>query len=106
MSFYQQYGELVRKFGTPEEGALQTYEYVIEECSELIHAIQCYKRGRENAFQNLVNEMADVYTLLDALCYYLGISEEKIQYYQTRLIMRYLNRPNDGSHVPALIEDK
>lgn len=95
----EHYDELVRKFGTPEPGAPETCEYVIEECSELIQAIQHMKRKRKDAYQHVVNEMADVYTLMDALCYRLGITESEINFYKKRLIDRYLNQPNDGRHV-------
>lgn len=95
----ERYNELVRKFGTPEPGAPDTAEYVIEECSELIQAIQHMKRGRKDAFQHVINEMADVYTLMDALCFHLGVTETEINFYKKRLIDRYINQPNDGRHV-------
>lgn len=97
--FEEEYSRLVRKFGTPEPGAPDTAEYVIEECSELIQAIQHMKRKRKDAYQHVVNEMADVYTLMDALSYHLGITENEIKFYKKRLIDRYLNQPNDGRHV-------
>lgn len=97
--YYKSYNELVRKFGTPEPEAPDTFEYVIEECSELIQAIQHMKRKRKDAFQHVVTEMAHVYTLMDALCYNLKISADDIDYYKQQLIDRYLNQPNDGRHV-------
>ncbi len=97
--FETQYSALVRKFGTPMDGAPKTYEYVVEECAELIQAIQHYKRGRDNARAKVVNEMADVYTLLDALCWYLMIDVSEINFYKGRLIKRYIDQPNDGRHI-------
>lgn len=97
--FEEQYWKLIQKFGTPEPGAPDTAEYVIEECSELIQAIQHMKRKRKDAFKHVINEMADVYTLMDALCYRLGITEFDINYYKQRLIDRYIDQPNDGRHV-------
>lgn len=95
----ERYDELIRKFGTPVEGAPKPYEYVIEECAELIQAIQHMKRGRKNAYNHVVNEMADVYTLLDALGFYLGVTEGEINFYKKRLIERYIDQPNDGRHI-------
>lgn len=91
------YNKLVRQFGTPEHGAPATSEYVIEECAELIQAIQHARRGRKDA--NPIKEMAHVYTLLDALRIYWEVSDEEIQKYQQELIDRYLNQPNDGRHI-------
>lgn len=94
------YSRLVIKFGTPEKGAPHTSEYVVEECSELIQAIQHMKRGRTNAREHVINEMADVYTLMDALRYNMDVSMDDIATYQQKLIDRYLDQPNDGRHVP------
>lgn len=99
MNFYQQYEQLIHKFGNPVPGKPVTSEYVIEECAELIQAIQHARRGRKDA--NPVKEMAHVYTLLDALCIYWDISDDEIQKYQEELITRYLNQPNDGRHIPS-----
>lgn len=95
--FNEQYNRLVHKFGTPEPGAPVTTEYVIEECAELIQAIQHAKRGRKNA--NPIEEMAHVYTLLDALCVFWDITDDEIRKYKQQLIDRYLDQPNDGRHV-------
>lgn len=96
---YKSYHALLRKFGSPEPGAPDTAEYVIEEASELIQAIQHLKRNRKDAFKHVVMEMAHVYTLMDALCYNLKISSTEIDHYKQKLIDRYLNQPNDGRHV-------
>lgn len=101
MDFTEKYNALVRKFGTPLPNAPKTYEYVVEECAELIQAIQHMKRNRKDAYNHVVNEMADVYTLMDALCYYLGVTESEIRYYKKQLIERYIDQPNDGRHIPG-----
>lgn len=106
MNFEEQYNALVRHLGTPLPNTPKPYEYVVEECAELIQAIQHLKRKRKDAYNHVVNEMADVYTLMDTLCYYLGITESEIRYYQSRLIERYLNQPNDGRHIPDGLVDQ
>lgn len=100
MDFKDQYNALIRKYGSPLPNSPKPYECVVEECAELIQAIQHLKRKRKDAYNHVVNEMADVYFTMDALCYYLGITESEIQYYQRRLIERYINQPNDGRHIP------
>lgn len=97
------YNHLVIKFASPEKGCPDTCEYVVEECAELIQAIQHMKRGRAGSRDKVVNEMADVYTLMDALRYKMGVSMDDIGEYQQALIDRYLNAPNDGRHVPKSV---
>lgn len=43
--------------------------------------------------------MAHVYTLMDAARIYHDIEGGMIQYYQQKLIDRYLDQPNDGRHI-------
>lgn len=100
MDFESNYQKLIEQFGNPMPGKPVTSEYVIEECAELIQAIQHARRGRKNA--NPVKEMAHVYTLLDALCVYWEVSDEEIRKYKQELIDRYLNQPNDGRHIESL----
>ena len=102
MTFEEQYKKLVEKFGTPEHPEhLYPGDFVIEECAELIQAIQHARRARKGA--NPVKEMAHVITLIDALMYYWDISKEEIQTYQQELIDRYFDQPNDGRHVPEIL---
>lgn len=35
-----------------------------------------------------------------------GITESEIRYYQSRLIERYINQPNDGRHIPDGLVDQ
>lgn len=93
------YDKLIQQFGTPKEGAPKPYDYVVEECAELIQAIQHYKRGRADSLIHMINEMADVYTLMDATRFHLGIPFSEIEFFQQKLIDRYLGLPNDGRHV-------
>lgn len=97
--FKEKYQRLVEQFGTPVNPALlYPGDYVIEECAELIQALQHARRGRKGA--NPIKEMAHVYTLMDALRYYWDVPDEEIQKWQQELIDRYLNQPNDGRHIP------
>jgi len=45
---------------------------VQEECAELIVAISHYLRGRDNAPAELIEEIADVYLMLNQLISYFG----------------------------------
>lgn len=99
MTFEEVYARLIRKFGTPGTTGLVPGDFLVEECSELIQAIQHYKRNRDNAYQEVVNEMADVYVLLDCVKFWLNISDGEIRKYQKRLIDRYIDQPNDGRHI-------
>ncbi len=96
--FEHEYEALCKRFASPVPGTPPTYEYAIEECAELIQAIQHAKRGRNDA--NPVKEMAHVYMLLDSLKIHWNISDEEIRRYQQELIDRYGNTPNDGRHIP------
>lgn len=100
MNFAQQYEKLIEQFGTPGTTGLVPGDFLVEECSELIQAIQHYKRHRDNAYQEVVNEMADVYVLMDCVKFWLNISDSEIRKYQKRLIDRYIDTPNDGHHTP------
>lgn len=99
MTFEEEYARLIHKFGTPGTTGLVPGDFLVEECSELIQAIQHYKRNRDNAYQEVVNEMADVYVLLDCVKFWLSISDSEIRNYQKRLIDRYIDQPNDGRHI-------
>lgn len=100
MNFAQRYEKLIEQFGTPGTTGLVPGDFLVEECSELIQAIQHYKRNRNNAYQEVVNEMADVYLLMDTVKFWLNISDSEIRKYQARLIDSYLDTPNDGHHTP------
>lgn len=63
-------------------------EQLVEECAELIHAVNKYRRARgtgqptalseEVAFGNLVEEIADVESMLEQIKYLLKIPQEMI----------------------------
>lgn len=63
-------------------------EQLVEECAELIQAVNKYRRARgtgqptalseEAAFENLVEEIADVESMLEQIKYLLKISQEMI----------------------------
>ena len=50
----------------------------MEECAELIQAISKMKRGKD-AYDNLVEEMADVYIILEQLQYIYSVADVEIQ---------------------------
>lgn len=98
MEFETDYKKMVEQFGTPGITGLVPGDFLVEECAELIQAIQHYKRNRKDSYNKVVNEMADVYLLMDCVKFWLDISDSEIQKYQKRLIDRYLDTPNDGHH--------
>lgn len=98
MTFAQKYEKLIEQFGTPGTTGLVPADFLVEECAELIQALQHYKRNRAGSYNKVVNEMADVYVLMDCVKYWLGISNHEIREYQSNLINRYLDTPNDGHH--------
>lgn len=101
MNFAQKYEKLIVQFSTPGTTGLVPSDFLIEECAELIQALQHYKRNRPGSYDNVVNEMADVYVLMDSVKRWLGISNDEIRKYQARLITRYLDTPNDGHYTEA-----
>lgn len=64
-------------------------EQLVEECAELIQAVNKYRRARgtgqathiseKEAFNNLVEEIADVENMLEQLKYLLKIPQEEIE---------------------------
>lgn len=97
IKFHRDYENLIENFANPLPGKPDTCEYVIEECSELIQAIQHAKRGRVNV--NVPMEIAHVLTLIDALMIRWNIPPALITEYKQDLINRYGNAPSDGRHV-------
>lgn len=95
--FDEQYKRLIEQFGVEGSTGIKPYDYLIEECGELIQAIQHYRRGRCDTYK-VANEMADVITLIDCTKHYLMLVDDDIKFYQQRLIDRYLDTPNDGHH--------
>lgn len=57
-----------------------------EECAELIGAISHHLRGRKNATADLVEELADVYLMLNQL----------ISYFGEDVVMDVVDRKSDG----------
>ena len=64
-----------------------------EECGELIVAASHYQRGRHGAFENFVEELADVSIMVKQMLYALGcdemfeqICEAKIERLKQRLV--------------------
>ena len=99
MNFEKRYDKVTDKFSKPGVTGLVPGDFLVEECAELIQAVQHYKRKRDNAKEHLANEMADVLTLIDCVKKWAGISDEEIRYYQTKLVDRYIDAIPDGRHV-------
>ena len=66
-------------------GAELQFDMVVEECAELIHAINAYKRGRATADQ-VLDEIADVQIMLNQMRVVFGMTETHVVYH------RQLNR--------------
>jgi len=99
MSFEERYNKVTDKFSKPTGTGLVPGDFLVEECAELIQAVQHYKRKRDNAKEHLANEMADVLTLIDSVKKWAGISDEDIRHYQNKLVYRYIDAIPDGRHV-------
>lgn len=65
----------VRKFGKKKQ-----LDMIQEECAELITAISHYKRGREGALKEVVEETADVAFMIHQLMNIFLISSNEIEY--------------------------
>ena len=123
--FTRRYLRLIEQFGAEGVTGLKPYDYLIEECAELITAIYSFdpdyigrdimrcaeiiisiqhkKRGRvtgetTHKESNIAEEMAHVITLIDCTRHYLSITDDRIKHYQQVLIDRYVDTPNDGHH--------
>lgn len=99
MDFEERYNKVTDKFSKPGCTGLVPGDFLVEECAELIQAVQHYKRKRDNAKEHLANEMADVLTLIDCVKKWANISDEDIRYYQNKLVNRYIGAIADGRHI-------
>jgi NTP pyrophosphatase (non-canonical NTP hydrolase) len=64
----------IDKFGSDIQSTI-----CMEECAELIQAISKMKRGKEDKRDNLIEEMADVYIILEQLQYIYDIGDSEIE---------------------------
>ena len=64
----------IDKFGADIQSTI-----CMEECAELIQAISKMKRGKEDKRDNLIEEMADVYIILEQLQYIYDIGDSEIE---------------------------
>lgn len=97
------YGKLKEQFGKIGETNLTPGDFLAEECAELIEALIHFKRGRENSIEKVINEIADVRSLIDCTMEWLHITEADVAYFQQRLVDRYVDTPNDGHHAPTRV---
>ena len=63
-----------------------------EECAELIAAASHYERGREGAYDNFVEELADVDIMISQMCYAL---KADIEDYKEKKLIRLQKRINE-----------
>lgn len=71
LSFIQD--EIVNTYGAEVQTTI-----CMEECSELIQAISKMKRGKDNR-ENLIEEMGDVYIILEQLKTIYDVTDEELQ---------------------------
>lgn len=64
--------EVVNEYGANIQSTI-----CMEECAELIQAISKMKRGKDNR-DNLIEEMADVYIILEQLKFIYNITDNEI----------------------------
>ena len=62
-------------------GDVLQYDMVVEECAELIHAINAYKRGRATKDQ-VLDEIADVQIMLNQMRAVFGMTETHVVYHR------------------------
>jgi len=67
------------------------FDMVVEECAELIHAINAYKRGRATKAQ-VLDELADVQIMLNQMRVVFGATQTHIVYHRKlkRLVERLM----------------
>lgn len=83
----------VQRYGMPIQSTI-----AMEECAELIQAIS--KMKRDASYQNydhLVEEMADVYIILDQLQYMFNVKQDDLEnmigFKQNRTFVRMVDEP-------------
>ena len=86
---------------TTLERAIETYgkdmqlTVAVEELSELIKEICKYKRGRDN-IENIIEEMADCYIMLEQIEIIFDIDEDKLSGKVIEKLNRLEKRLNEG----------
>lgn len=73
-------------------GESMQFDMAVEELAELAVAVQHYKRGRENARENVIEEMADVGLVLDQLREILLITGDEIEKVRHKKLLRLMVR--------------
>lgn len=67
--------EIADRYGYPAQS-----NQLMEECAELIQAVNKYKRyGNDEALKNFIEEIADVEIMLEQIKYLLGVKEDDIE---------------------------
>lgn len=83
----------VQRYGMPIQSTI-----AMEECAELIQAISKMKRdASDRNYEHLLEEMADVYIVLDQLAYMFNVKsddlENMIGFKQNRTFVRVVDEP-------------
>lgn len=84
--------DIADHYGYPAQSNL-----LVEECAELIQAVNKYRRAKNSAemfktFQNYIEEIADVELMLEQVKHLLGISETEIDQVKHFKVRRTLDR--------------
>lgn len=78
----------IETYGEREQSAI-----AMEECGELIHAINKYHRKNSNENRkNLVEEIADVLTTIETLKIMYNLGEDEIKEWQKAKVFRFKQR--------------
>ena len=67
-------------------------QQAMEELAELIQALSKYNRGKENALENVIEEIADVEIMIEQLKYLLNIKEEQVEKIKSLKVCRTLTQ--------------
>lgn len=80
--------EVADRYGYPAQS-----NQLVEECAELIQAINKYRRyGNEQALENYIEEIADVEVMLEQIKHLVGITEEQLDEIKTYKLRKVLSK--------------
>ena len=66
-------------------GETAQLDMLIEECSELIHAVSKYKRGKPNSLKHIAEELADVEIMIGQTKCALNLRIKSGMYYEEKI---------------------
>ena len=80
--------EVADRYGYPAQS-----NQLVEECAELIQAINKYRRyGNTDALDNYIEEIADVEVMLEQIKYLIGITEDQLNEVKLYKLRRTLGK--------------